>query len=79
MSYEGPRSHRQKEKDPEGRRRFSFAGRKWGDGGSGMGFGGDEEEGDLGYSAAEEREGVTKKIIVERLETVKATPVFTWC
>lgn len=40
----------------------------------------DEGEGDLGYAAAEGMEGNRRKVIVERLETVKAkNPVFTWC
>jgi phosphatidylinositol 4-kinase type 2 len=40
---------------------------------------GDEDEGDLGYAANEDAEGNRKKVIVERLEMVKANPVFTWC
>jgi phosphatidylinositol 4-kinase type 2 len=37
-------------------------------------------EGDLGYAAAEGMEGNERKVIVERLETVKSSnPVFTWC
>ncbi len=40
----------------------------------------DDVEGDLGYAAAEGMEGHRRKVIVERLETVKAkNPVFTWC
>lgn len=40
----------------------------------------DDLEGDLGYAAAEGMEGNEKKVIVERLETVKSSnPVFTWC
>ena len=40
----------------------------------------DELEGDLGYSAAEGMESSRRKVIVERLETVKSkNPVFTWC
>ncbi|KAI8629024.1 hypothetical protein F5Y19DRAFT_87006 [Xylariaceae sp. FL1651] len=40
----------------------------------------DDVEGDLGYAAAEGMEGNRRKVIVERLETVKANnPVFTWC
>ena len=40
----------------------------------------EEDDGDLGYSAARDMEGNRKKVIVERLETVKArNPVFTWC
>ncbi|KAL1965520.1 hypothetical protein VTN77DRAFT_5603 [Rasamsonia byssochlamydoides] len=43
-------------------------------------FGGDDLEGDLGYAAAEGMEGNERKVIVERLETVKSkNPVFTWC
>ncbi|KKA20947.1 Phosphatidylinositol 4-kinase type II subunit alpha [Rasamsonia emersonii CBS 393.64] len=43
-------------------------------------FGGDDLEGDLGYAAAEGMEGTERKVIVERLETVKSkNPVFTWC
>ncbi|TVY89331.1 Phosphatidylinositol 4-kinase [Lachnellula willkommii] len=39
-----------------------------------------EDEGDLGYAAAEGMEGNQRKVIVERLETVKSkNPVFTWC
>ncbi|KAI1344591.1 phosphatidylinositol 4-kinase [Xylariaceae sp. FL0016] len=42
--------------------------------------GDDEMDGDLGYAAAEGMEGNRRKVIVERLETVKArNPVFTWC
>ena len=41
---------------------------------------GDDLEGDLGYSAAEGMESSQRKVIVERLETVKSkNPVFTWC
>jgi phosphatidylinositol 4-kinase type 2 len=40
----------------------------------------DDMEGDLGYAAAEDMDGNRRKVIVERLETVKArNPVFTWC
>jgi phosphatidylinositol 4-kinase type 2 len=40
----------------------------------------DDVEGDLGYAAAEGMEGNRRKVIVERLEMVKAkNPVFTWC
>ena len=39
-----------------------------------------EDEGDLGFGKAAGAEGNTRKVIVERLETVKsAVPVFTWC
>jgi phosphatidylinositol 4-kinase type 2 len=40
----------------------------------------DDLEGDIGYAAAEGMEGYERKVIVERLETVKSSnPVFTWC
>lgn len=40
----------------------------------------DDLEGDLGYSAAEDRESNRKRVIVERLEPVKGkNPFFTWC
>ena len=39
-----------------------------------------DADGDLGYAAATNREGNSKKVIVERLETIKSKgPVFTWC
>ena len=38
------------------------------------------EEGDLGFAAVEDRAGNRRKVIIERLEIVKAKgPVFTWC
>jgi phosphatidylinositol 4-kinase type 2 len=38
------------------------------------------DDGDLGYAAAEDRERMRKRVIVERLEPVKSkNPVFTWC
>ena len=40
----------------------------------------DDLEGDLGYAAAEGMEGSRRKVIMERLVTVKSkNPVFTWC
>ena len=40
----------------------------------------DDLEGDLGYAAASDMERHKRKVIVERLETVKTKkPVFTWC
>jgi len=40
----------------------------------------EEDQGDLGYAAMQDMENQTKKVIVERLETVKSrAPVFTWC
>ena len=41
---------------------------------------GDDLEGDLGYAAAQGMEKNQRKVIVERLETVKSkSPFFTWC
>lgn len=55
-------------------------GRKRGNSLSAAFFGGDDVEGDLGYAAASDMENATRKVIVERLETVKANnPVFSWC
>ena len=40
----------------------------------------DDIEGDLGYAAATDMEGSKRKVIVERLETVKSSkPFFEWC
>lgn len=40
----------------------------------------DDLEGDLGYAVAEGMERNQRRVIVERLETVKSkNPVFTWC
>jgi hypothetical protein len=42
--------------------------------------GDDDDDGDLGYAANEDLDGNRKRVIVERLEMVKAkNPVFTWC
>ena len=42
--------------------------------------GDEDEDGDLGFAAAEDNVGNKRKVIVERLETVKSkNPVFTWC
>lgn len=75
LSYEEPR--RLFDNLGERRRRFSFAlGRR----ASAMGSEEGEDEGDLGYAAAEDQEGNRRKVIVERLEMVKGrNPVFTWC
>ena len=73
LSYEG---HRKKASTSSQRRRYSFSNRY----GGGFVGDGDDLEGDLGYSAAEGMEGSQRKVIVERLETVKSkNPVFTWC
>lgn len=70
MSFDEPRAFRRSHR--ERKRNFSFTAR-----------GADQEtedDGDLGYSAAREMEGNRKKVIVERLETVRSkNPVFTWC
>ena len=59
-------------------RRFSFSMKSRG--AAQMLYNGDNLEGDLGYAAAEGMEGNHRKVIVERLETVKSkNPVFTWC
>jgi phosphatidylinositol 4-kinase type 2 len=86
-SYQGPSRANANMYTPHRERRFSFAtaaGRRnsnsiaqqmYGD------FAADDDddmEGDLGYAAAEGMEGNRRKVIVERLETVKArNPVFT--
>lgn len=74
LSFEG---HRKSLSSSSQRRRYSYSTRY----GSGGFLGdGDDLEGDLGYSAAEGMEGSQRKVIVERLETVKSkNPVFTWC
>ncbi|KAI0009726.1 phosphatidylinositol 4-kinase [Xylariaceae sp. FL0662B] len=89
-SYQGPPRAQASSYAPGRERRYSFttannrrtsnsiAGKLYGDD-----FDYDEEddmEGDLGYAAAEGMEGNRRKVIVERLETVKTrNPVFTWC
>ena len=76
MSYDGP------SRSPSGTlrpqtRRFSFSTRSRG---LAQMYDDDDVEGDLGYAAAEGMEGNERKVIVERLETVKSkNPVFTWC
>jgi phosphatidylinositol 4-kinase type 2 len=43
-------------------------------------YDGDGEEGDLGYAAARVTEKNTRKVIMEKVETVKSrNPVFSWC
>ncbi|KAK5014869.1 Phosphatidylinositol 4-kinase LSB6 [Cryomyces antarcticus] len=76
MSYEEPHATRHASPDHH-RHRSSFAARR-----ASSGFLDDDDdlEGDLGYAAAEDMEANKKKVIVERLETVKSkNPVFTWC
>lgn len=74
MSYDAPR-RRDHEHKAQGRR-LSLSSRR---GSNGL-LGDDDDEGDLGYAANEDMDGNRKRVIVERLEMVKAkNPVFTWC
>lgn len=74
MSYDASRHKREDHENQ--RRRLSLTSRR----GNSSAFLGDEDEGDLGYAANEDLDGNTKKVIVERLEMVKArNPVFTCC
>ena len=86
-SYQGPSRAQLNMYTPRRERRFSF-----GVGGGGAhasaniaqrlhgGYDEDDMEGDLGYAAAEGMDGNRRKVIVERLETVKSrNPVFSWC
>jgi phosphatidylinositol 4-kinase type 2 len=77
MSYDGPsRTPPYSIPRMEGRR-FSFSTRNKR---AALLYDGDDLEGDLGYAVAEGMEGNQRKVIVERLETVKSkNPVFTWC
>lgn len=69
------------------RRHASFGGAVGAGSGSTHGYydaaGGDSDDegaGDLGFAAAREMEGNRRKVIVERLETVRGRePLFTWC
>jgi hypothetical protein len=75
QSYDGP-ARELPSPNKSHARRFSFSSRSRG----AMLYDGDDLEGDLGYAAAEGMEGNQRKVIVERLETVKSkNPVFTWC
>ncbi|KAG0649529.1 Phosphatidylinositol 4-kinase lsb6 [Hyphodiscus hymeniophilus] len=77
MSYDGPSRSPPSTLQAQ-TRRFSFSTRTRG--GAQTLYDGDDIEGDLGYAAAEGMEGNQRKVIVERLETVKSkNPVFTWC
>jgi len=84
-SYHGPSRSSLNMYSPQAERRFSFAtGRRRDSGSIAQHLFGDHDdddlEGDLGYAAAEGMDGIRRKVIVERLETVKArNPVFTWC
>ncbi|KAL9008409.1 MAG: hypothetical protein Q9173_006464 [Seirophora scorigena] len=73
-SFEG---HRKQTSTAGQRRRYSFTARL---GDHALMCDVDDLEGDLGYAAAEGMEGNQRKVIVERLETVKSKhPFFTWC
>jgi len=78
MSYdESHHSRWHRENSDSRRRRFSFSMRH---SSNPLIMGDDDIEGDLGYAANEDMEGNRKRVIVERLEMVKAkNPVFTWC
>ncbi|KAL8727723.1 MAG: hypothetical protein Q9181_005603 [Wetmoreana brouardii] len=69
--------HRKQPSTGSQRRRYSFTARH---GHQPFLYDVDDLEGDLGYAAAEGMEGHQRKVIVERLETVKSKhPFFTWC
>lgn len=71
MSYDGPFKPLPTRRDKD--RRFSFGSRR-------ASIYENDDDGDLGYAAAEDMEGNQRKVIVERLETVKGrNPVFSWC
>ena len=80
--WRSPERSSKRKQQRERERRFSF-----GAGGSMAGANGTMslndhygEEGDLGFAAVEDRVGNRRKVIIERLEIVKAKgPVFTWC
>lgn len=77
QSYDGPAREFSTPIRPQVRR-YSFSTRSRG--AAQMLYNGDDLEGDLGYAVAEGMEGNQRKVIVERLETVKSkNPVFTWC
>ena len=70
-------AHRKRASTGSQRRRYSFTARH---GNHPFMYDVDDLEGDLGYAAAEGMEGHQRKVIVERLVTVKSKhPVFTWC
>lgn len=73
VSYDIPRNHSYWHSESSRRRNLSFTARR-------LSVGEDSEgDGDLGFAAARDMEGNRKKVIVERLETIKANPFFTWC
>ena len=74
LSFEG---HRKRGSVGTHRRRQSYSARGLN---SHLMYDGDDLEGDLGYAAAEGMEGNQRKVIMERLETVKSkNPVFECC
>ena len=78
MSYDGPSRAPINNNSRSQNRRFSFSTRSRT--AAQALYDDDDLEGDLGYAAAEGMEGNQRKVIVERLETVKSkNPVFTWC
>ncbi|KAI9746201.1 MAG: phosphatidyl inositol kinase [Claussenomyces sp. TS43310] len=80
QSYTGPLATTSSPHAPRQARRLSASLRPRGGSNSQTLYGSDDLEGDLGYAAAEDMEGNQRKVIVERLETVKSkNPVFTWC
>ncbi|KAI9769813.1 MAG: phosphatidyl inositol kinase [Geoglossum simile] len=75
-SHDGPSSRRLRPAQSSRQRRGSFSYRR---SSNALLYDGDDE-GDLGYTAAEDMDSNRRKVIVERLETVKSkNPVFTWC
>lgn len=75
MSFDAPRAIWQS--PSERRRRFSL---NLGRARAQMPEDGLDDDGDLGYAAANVQEGSKRKVIVERLEMVKSKPpVFSWC
>jgi phosphatidylinositol 4-kinase type 2 len=75
-SYDGPSSRRSRPTQSSRQRGGSFSYRR----SSNVMLYDDDDEGDLGYAAAEDMDSNRRKVIVERLETVKSkNPVFTWC
>ncbi|RYP52797.1 hypothetical protein DL769_010608 [Monosporascus sp. CRB-8-3] len=83
-SYQSPSRSQLNAYHPRRERRFSFAGARQNGHSIAQRLHGyaedDDMEGDLGYAAAEGMEGNRRKVIVERLETVKSrNPVFSWC
>ena len=88
VSFEDPRQAHPRSKPPNSKKRPSYDNgwkrhrRHSSSGKYGNIFlgDGDDLEGDLGYAAAEGMERNQRKVIMERLETVKTkNPVFTWC